>query len=275
VGFDQLRHPKCRIGSESIARQVSPTIQNRPEFVLCDGEVHVWSASLDVPIAFTQRQWLMLSEEEKHRAQRFLFAGGRTHYVCGRSILRILLGRYLNVAPKEVVFRYGPNSKPELAPPFHHGRLHFNVSHSNGQLLVAIARGLAVGVDIEMVRPEMEIDSIAKRFFSFDEIEQLGTLSGSAKCDGFFNVWTRKEAYLKARSEGIGYGLDQFAVSLDPDEPARLLSDRRDPGAVRHWGIHALAASSGYAAALSAEALDFSVEQLSLDAILFADQGHI
>jgi 4'-phosphopantetheinyl transferase len=245
---------------------MSSTIHNKSEFVLCDGEVHVWSASLDVPIAFTQWQCLMLSEEERCRAERFLFARGRTHYVCGRSVLRVLLGRYLDVAPEEVVFRYGPNSKPELAPPFHHGKLHFNLSHSDGQLLVAIAKGFAVGVDLEMIWPEMDIDKIAKRFFSLEETEQLVALNGSAKRDAFFNGWTRKEAYLKARGEGIGYGLDQFAVSLVPEEPARLLNDHRDPEAVRHWSIRELAAAPGYVAAVSAEATDFRARQFAWDA---------
>jgi 4'-phosphopantetheinyl transferase len=231
---------------------------------LCDGEVHIWSASLDGPNAFTQ--WQCLSEEEKLRAGRFLFAGGRARYVCGRSVVRSLLGRYLEVAPVEVRFRHGPHSKPELAPPFHLRKLQFNLSHSNGQLLVAVARGFAVGVDLEMIRPEMDIDKIAKRFFSFNENGQLGTLSGSAKRNGFFNGWTRKEAYLKARGDGIGYGLDRFAVSLAPGEPARLLNDHRDPEAVRCWSIREAAAPPGCVAAVSAKAADFQTRQFEWEA---------
>jgi 4'-phosphopantetheinyl transferase len=236
----------------------------KSEFALRDGEIHVWSASLEGPTAFTQ--WQYLSEDEKLRAGRFLFAEGRARYVCGRSVVRLLVGRYLEVAPEAVRFRRGPHSKPELAPPFHQRKLQFNLSHSNSQLLVAFARSFAVGVDLEMVRPETDIDKIAKRFFSFNETEQLGALSGSARRAGFFNGWTRKEAYLKARGDGIGYGLDRFAVALTPGEPVRLLDDRRDPEAVRCWSIAELAAAPGYVAAVSAKTADFRTRQFAWNA---------
>ena len=80
--------------------------------------------------------------------------------------------------------------------------------------LSAIARHCAIGVDIEMIRPDTDIEKIAERFFSFAETEQLRAVNGLGKRTAFFNGWTRKEAYLKARGEGIGEGLDQFAVSL-------------------------------------------------------------
>ena len=144
-------------------------------------------------------------------------------------------------SPANVKFRYGRTGKPELSPEFRDTGLQFNLSHSHGQLLVGIARRCAIGVDIEMIRPDTDIEKIAERFFSFAETEQLRAVNGLGKRTAFFNGWTRKEAYLKARGEGIGEGLDQFAVSLLPGMPARLLFDRRDPGAVSRWSIHDLA----------------------------------
>ena len=220
-----------------------------------------------MPVAFEDATWLILSDEEIRRAEQFLFASGRQHYIRGRRILRILLGIYLNTPPQEVSFRYGRNLKPELAPRWSREKLNFNLSHSHGQLLVAIAKDLAVGVDIELVRSNIEIESIAKRFFSSDEINQLTMLEGSDKRQGFFDAWTRKEAYLKAKSEGIGYGLDQFTVSLNPNQPARLLSDRRDPHALCRWDIRALAAAPGYVAALSFEASGSSAKQFSWNSL--------
>jgi 4'-phosphopantetheinyl transferase len=113
-----------------------------------------------------------------------------------------VLGRYLDVPPEEVTFRYGRAGKPELSPLFHDTDLHFNVSHSHGHLLVAVARNCAVGIDIEMIRPEMNIEAIAERFFSSEETQQLRALTGLEKREGFFNCWTRKEAYL---SQGRGH----------------------------------------------------------------------
>jgi 4'-phosphopantetheinyl transferase len=242
---------------------MTSTAHNESEFDLREGHIHIWSAELDLP-ASTERQWPMLSEGERQKAEKFLFARDRDRYAYGRSILRVLLSRCLNVTPPAVTFRYGSKSKPELAPPFD-GELHFNVSHSRGQLLIAVAKGVAVGVDLEMIRPEMDVDAIATRFFAMDEIEQLEVLNNPAKRNGFFNGWTRKEAYLKARGEGIGYGLDQFAVSLVPGKPARLLHDRRDPDAIHRWAIRTLAAAPGYVAAVSAEAKSFSVREFPWD----------
>ena len=232
--------------------------------MLNDREIHVWNANFDPSSAWPKQQTRILSADETDRAGRFLFTKDRAHFIYTRSVLRVLLGRYLDVPPEDVIFRYGRNGKPELSPAFHDTDLHFNLSHSHGQLLVAIAR-CAIGVDIERIRSEMDVERIAERFFSFAETQQLDALTGLAKWDGFFNGWTRKEAYLKARGEGIGDGLDQFAVSLIPGNSARLLFDRRDPNAVSRWSIRDLATSSGFAAALVVEATDFTLRRFAWD----------
>ena len=233
--------------------------------MLKDQEVHVWNAHLDLPNARAEQLTPVLSEDERGRAGRFHFAKDRAHFIYTRGVLRALLGHYLNVPPANVTFRYGRTGKPELSPEFRDTSLQFNLSHSHGQLLFAIARHCAIGVDIEMIRPDTDIESIAERFFSFAETEQLRAVNGLGKRTAFFNGWTRKEAYLKARGEGIGEGLDQFAVSLIPGKPARLLFDRRDPDAVSRWSIHDLATSSGFAAALVVEATDLTLKRFAWD----------
>ena len=230
-------------------------------FLLRDREIHVWNANLEA--APSRGQWKVLSEEERHRAARFLFDRDRNRYVLAHSTLRVLLGHYLGAPPGKLMFAYGPNSKPELATPFDHQMLRFNISHSHGQLLIAFARRFAVGVDIEKIRPDIGIEAIAMRFFSSAEVKQLNALDNSTRCRGFFDAWTRKEAYLKARSEGVGYGLERFTVSLDPGKPARLVADDRDPGAVHRWEIRELRAATGYRAAVSTAALRCRVRQFT------------
>jgi 4'-phosphopantetheinyl transferase len=234
--------------------------------VLSDREVHVWNAHFDPSKTSANQKTQLLSQDERDRAARFHFAKDREHFVYARGVLRILLGRYLDVPPQSVTFRYGRTGKPELSPTSHDTNLHFNVSHSHGYLLVAIARNCAVGIDIETIRSEMDIEAIAERFFSSAETEQLRFLTGPEKREGFFNGWTRKEAYLKARGEGIGEGLGRFAVSLIPGKPARLLFDRRDPDAVTRWSIRELSVESGLSAALAVEAADFRLKRLQWDA---------
>jgi 4'-phosphopantetheinyl transferase len=234
--------------------------------MLSDREVHVWNAPFDPSKALANQQAQLLSQDERERAGRFHFAKDRAHFIHARAVLRLLLGRYLDVPPESVTFRYGRAGKPELSPAFRETNLQFNVSHSHGHLLVAIARNYAVGVDIEKVRSEMNIEEISERFFCSAETQQLRTLSGFTKSEGFFNGWTRKEAYLKARGEGIGEGLCRFAVSLIPGIPARLLFDERDPDAVARWSIRELPADAGLAAALVVEAIDFQLKRLEWNA---------
>ena len=229
--------------------------------MLTDQEIHVWHAHLDLLAERTEQLASGLSEDEKTRAGRFHFAKDRAHFVHTRGVLRALLGHYLNVSPANVKFRYGHTGKPGLSPEFRNPGLQFNLSHSHGQLLVGIARRCAIGVDIEKIRPDTDIEKIAERFFSFAETEQLRAVDGLGKRTAFFNGWTRKEAYLKARGEGIGEGLDQFAVSLLPGMPARLLFDRRDPGAVSRWSVHDLETTAGFSAALVVEGLDLSLRR--------------
>ena len=238
-------------------------------------EVHVWNAHLDLPSARAEQLTPVLSEDERGRAGRFHFAKDRAHFIHTRCVLRVLLGRYLNVPPADVTFLYGRTGKPELSPAFHDTNLQFNLSHSHGQLLFAIARHCAIGVDIERIRPEMDIEGIAERFFSFAETEQLRALTGLGKRAGFFNGWTRKEAYLKARGEGIGEGLDQFAVSLTPGKPARLLFDLRDAGAVSCWSIHDLNTSFGFSAALVVEGADLALRRFVWDTFTSNDPGMV
>ena len=160
------------------------------------------------------------------------------------------------------MFRYGLTGKPELSPIFMIQTCASMCRILTATYLSAIARNFPVGIDIEMIRSEMDIQAIAERFFSSAETEQLRTVTGLRKREGFFNGWTRKEAYLKARGEGIGDGLGQFAVSLIPGKPARLLFDQRDPAAVGRWSVRELAAEAGLSAALVVEAVDFEIRRL-------------
>jgi 4'-phosphopantetheinyl transferase len=183
------------------------------------GEVAVWSVDLDCAGACLPQLERVLDAEETARGRRFHFARDRAHFIASRGLLRIALGACLGAPPAEVRFCYGPNGKPALDAGMNAGGLEFNVAHSHGRLLIAVVRGHAVGIDVEKARPEVEIETIAERFFCPEETRQLRALEpGDARREGFFNCWTRKEAYLKAHGEGIAYGLERFAVTLAPGE---------------------------------------------------------
>jgi 4'-phosphopantetheinyl transferase len=131
--------------------------------------------------------------------------------------------------------------------------LRFNVSHSQGVALYALTRGREVGVDIEFVREDFARFDIAERFFSTREVSALRALPTEQHTAAFFDCWTRKEAYIKARGEGLSHPLHSFAVSLAPGETAALLWTDTDPQEAARWSLVGLFPGESYRAALAVE----------------------
>jgi 4'-phosphopantetheinyl transferase len=218
------------------------------------GEVHVWRAALDQSPTRIDSYLRTLAPDERARAERFHFPGDREHFIVARGVLRAILGLYLNRAPERLSFRYGPHGKPALTLESAEDPIRFNLSHSHGVALYAIASGREVGIDLEPVSSTLEVERIAERFFSPQEISTLRALPATLRRQAFFLCWTRKEAYIKARGEGLSLSLDQFDVSLIPGEPAVLLRTRLDSDDAQRWALQELSPElPGYAAALAVE----------------------
>jgi len=218
---------------------------------LADGEVHVWRASLRQDGGALLGLWESLSADERERAGRFHFRRDRDRFVAARGALRDLLGRYTGVEPRLLRFSYDGYGKPSLDGVTGGGPLRFNVSHSNGLALYAVTRGREVGIDLEFVREDFATLEIAERFFSAREVSVLRTLPPCERAVAFFDCWARKEAYVKARGEGLSYPLALFTVSLTPGEPAALLSTEDDPREAARWSLIELFPGEGYRAALA------------------------
>ncbi|HEV8712493.1 MAG TPA: 4'-phosphopantetheinyl transferase superfamily protein [Candidatus Binatia bacterium] len=216
-------------------------------------EVHVWRAALDQPLSRVENLLLTLAADERIRAERFYFRRDREHFIVARGVLRAILGRYLNSAPGQLSFCYSPFGKPALAEDVGGAMLHFNVSHSHGLALYAVTRGKEVGIDLERIRPDLAIEQIAERFFSGREVATLRALPKNTRTVAFFLCWTRKEAYIKARGEGLSLPLDQFDVSLIPGKPATLLRAEGAPHEASRWSLHDVAPIPSYTAALAVE----------------------
>jgi 4'-phosphopantetheinyl transferase len=136
----------------------------------------------------------------------------------------------------------------------------FNVSHSHGCAAFAIARGREVGIDLEWIRADIEVGQIAKRFFSEREKATLLALPDDQKKRAFFACWTRKEAYVKARGEGLALLLDRFDVSFVDGQPAAVLVDRGSPTEVYRWSLRDLPVMPGYAAAIAVEGNEYELQ---------------
>lgn len=222
----------------------------------------IWRANLDRPTEEIQEFRAMLSPDEQQRADRFYFDRDRHHFIVGRGILRTILGRYLNLKPSQISFRYSSRGKPTLANVGLEEKLCFNVSHSNGFALYAIAKDTSIGIDLEYMRLMPDAEQLANRFFTDRESEAIAALPPEKKQAGFFNAWTRKEAYLKATGDGLA-GLQQVEVSLIPDEPAALLSINDDRTLASRWSLYDLKPHPDYAGAVAIEGNGWNVRYFS------------
>ena len=229
---------------------------------LADDEIHVWRRDLDQPQSVRQGLIATLAQDEQAKAARFHFDKDRNHYIVARGTLRAILGYYLNMNPAGLRFCYGEYGKPMLAKELGGDSLRFNVSHSDGLALFAATRGRELGIDLERIRAGLSDEHIAERFFSTGEVRVLRQLPKHLQDEAFFNCWTRKEAYIKAKGEGLSMPLCDFEVSLVPGERAALLSTRRDPQEAGRWLIRELFPAPGFVAAIAAEGTDWQLRCL-------------
>jgi 4'-phosphopantetheinyl transferase len=227
--------------------------------VLGNYEVHVWRAALGQSSSQRDRLLCTLAEDEQAEAGRFYFQIDRERSIVARGVLREILGLYLNRAAQSVSFCRGPQGKPALDGESGIDAIHFNVSHSRGLALYAVTRRREVGIDLEFIREGLEAEQLAGRFFSQHEIATLRALPAGLRTHAFFLCWTRKEAYIKARGEGLSMPLDQFEVSLIPGEPAALLGTRPDSDEAARWSLRDLSVAPGYVSALAVEGHGWSL----------------
>ena len=221
---------------------------------LIGNEIHVWSVSLDQAQCGMTHVAATLCPEERARARRFHFERDRNRFVASRGSLRALLGRYLDVSPAEINFAYSARGKPSLAKAFSRDSVHFNLAHSGALALVALTRVAEVGVDVEQIRSVEDAEAIAKRFFSPRESEILQRLPTTELQTAFFNLWTRKEAWLKATGEGISESLSHVEVSCLQEEPVRVISLFGNSETARCWRLIHLAPAPGFVGALAIHA---------------------
>ena len=215
---------------------------------LTGSDVHVWATGLDTPADRIESLLAILSPDERQRADRFVFARDRNRFICGRAMLRTILASYLSRQAKDLRFDYGPNGKPALADK----PVYFNAAHSDDLMLVAVTRACPIGVDVERIRSLAEAGEIANRFFTAGETARLAAVPKHQHDLSFFRLWTRKEACLKARGQGIAEMLDQIEVSFIPDEPARLIAISGNARAAEQWTLEELAPAPQFTAALAA-----------------------
>lgn len=216
-------------------------------------DVHLWRLELDAPEAHPGHVLATLSADERARATRFRFPVDRRRFITGRGMLRACLGRYLSVDPGSLRFGYTSFGKPVIREPAAGRSLAFNVSHAGGIALLAFGLSRRIGVDIERIDSTLAYEAIARRFFAEGEVAAIRSLPPDLRIRAFFACWTRKEAYVKARGEGITVPLDQFEVSVLPDDPGPALTVHGDPSESSLWLLRSLHVNEQHAAALATD----------------------
>jgi 4'-phosphopantetheinyl transferase len=228
-----------------------PAPLGRP--LLAPEEVHVWRAPLDLAAPVTDSLTTTLSPDELNRAARFRDARHRRRFIASRGIQRDILARYVDAAPGTLCFRYGPYGKPKLADPPADLGLQFNASNSEGVALYAVSRSRQVGVDVELIRPSVEIDAVVESFCTPYERNVLLQVPPVRRLRAFFEWWTRKEAIAKGIGEGLSFPLDSFDVEFAPGAPARLLRIGGTRYPAYEWTLLALDLEEQFVGALAVE----------------------
>lgn len=214
--------------------------------------VHVLSQSLStLSETFTQKLITMLVPDELARAQRFIRPEDQRRFLQVRGLLRLALGSYLNLEPREICFDYGPHGQPRIQHRIEHDTLHFNVSHSHHHALFVFSLKRRIGVDVEWRRPLNNMQKMQRHICTVQEYEQLQRLDSDDESERFFQLWTRKEALLKAVGLGLHGGLRTYHIGWGPatrDQPLICQGPEDKP-----WHIVDLACGPDHSAALAIE----------------------
>jgi 4'-phosphopantetheinyl transferase len=218
--------------------------------MLAAGQIHLWYARPHtIDEARLERYARLLTEEEAVRWRRFHFERHRREFLVTRALCRAALSQHAQLAPAAWRFRVEPDGKPELEPQPGMPALRFNLSNTDGMVVCAVGLAHDVGVDVENTGCGVTTLDVAERYFAPSEVAALATLTPAAQRRRFFEYWTLKEAYIKARGEGVRLGLDRFAFEIgDPIRISFVPGFDDDPSA---WSFRLLTLSPHHQAALA------------------------
>jgi 4'-phosphopantetheinyl transferase len=207
---------------------------------LRNNEIHIYSASLLIAPDAQKYMLSLLNKDECSRAERFHSPSHQRRFIAAHAMLRMILGNYLDVHPTAVEFTFNKYHKPSL---LNHPDLQFNMSHSDEMVVYAFTRTGTIGIDIEKFTDNNKLD-LASRFFSVAEIAALSALSHTAQIEGFYHLWSRKEAIIKASGKGLTQPLSSFSVALH-EQPQIVLVDGKN------WILIPVSLHTEYASALA------------------------
>ena len=238
---------------------ISAMLLNPPlthsQALLDNGSVHIWKIESEKLADREDYFYSILSSDENSRARKFHFDKERLRFIVARGGLRLLCAHYLGAGAKEIAFGHNYYGKPFVLNHKTHtaSNIQFNVSHSGEYIVIALSQGVPVGIDIEQITNDIEFLEIAQNFFSPVEYAELIKQPVIEQCKAFFHIWTRKEAYIKAKGKGLSIPLDSFDVSIKTLDQSVSLNVGDAKNSENSWSIYDLTLTQGYAAALAIE----------------------
>lgn len=213
--------------------------------------VTVWRIALDPSTPPAAEALAELSKAERSRAALFVTDALSNRWLTAHVAMRRILARELGVPPEAIVYGAGAAGKPFIASPAGSG-VEYSFSDSGDLALLAVGRGAALGVDVEACRSISDLEGVAERFFAPQERLTLFALPEAERRAGFYRLWTRKEAYIKAIGTGLGHALDRFVVTIEADD-VRFVSVDGDVSAAARWWLRTVPVDAGYEAAVTSE----------------------
>lgn len=184
--------------------------------------VHFAEAGFAGRSAWPAEAEALLDDDERERWRRFVFDDDRRQFLLAHAMLRTVLSRYADVPPSAWRFRKNEFGRPEIAVPATAAGLSFNLSHTRGLVACAVTLGRTVGIDVEDLGRPTPTAELAERYFSAFERAELRRLPAERQTERFFELWTLKEAYLKARGVGLSLGLDRCSMHFPLGDPPTI-----------------------------------------------------
>jgi len=221
---------------------------------ILDSEVHLWHADqCDFDVDQLQQACLAwLTEDEQRRYRRYQFDRHRLQLLLGRFLMRSVLSQYEEtIEADQWRFVHNEFGKPAIEPEQNSLGLYFNLSHSGNKLVLAVSKTEMIGVDIEAISKPRRVEKISTRYFSRQEQDELLALPESGRLHRFYQLWTLKEAYIKACGLGLAIPLQHFSYSFESEQRLCIEFDAARQDDARHWQIWQLAMNSAYYLALA------------------------
>jgi len=228
----------------------------KPLIQIGSDDVHVWGFSLDVDQEELTHVTHYLSGDEQERVNRLVSEQHQREFIAAHVVLRVVLSRYCGRCPQELVVQKSSAGKPFLADG---NAIRFNLTHSHGRALVAIARDREVGVDLEKIRPEVDVVSLASRFLSSQDQAFIEGGDPTRRHERFLQVWVAREAVFKAEGKGVTFPLHRDHVELSSDGKEGRLVRNGGGSDGTNMPIRFLPLECGWVGAVAAEGTNWTV----------------